>query len=187
MFIEIQSALRLDKHSIENKRINIVQEPSTDASFLLHHFVSLAVKSNCNILIISLEQTFGHFYGIGMKLGYDLLKLQKKGQVIFYDALKTAHGSYLNNTECTDNDADIFEFHSGKTTLSSFITVIKEKIDGFSDKTRPVFVIIDKLSLFLSLGVKLPSVVNLILRVQSLVQEKNGSLGNIQKQAMRQC
>ena len=182
MFPEIQSALRLDKHSVENKRINIVQEPSTDASFLLHHFVSLAIKSNSNILIIAFEQTFGHFHGVGMKLGYDLLKLQKKGQIIFYDVLKNAHISYLNDETYSPN-ADIFDFHSKETkTLSNIFNIIKQKINQFLDKTRPLFLIIDKLSVFLSLGVKLPAVVNFLLSVQSIVVQNKGCLGNIQKQ-----
>ena len=109
MFPEIQSALRLDKHTVENKRINIVQEPSTDASFMLHHFTSLAIKSNYNILIIAFEQTIGHFHGVGMKLGYDLLKLQKKGQAIFVDALKNTHNSYMSDANCSSSE-NIFDF-----------------------------------------------------------------------------
>ena len=182
MFPEIHSALRLDKYSIENKRINIVQEPSTDASFLLHHFTSLASKSNSNILIIALEQTIGHFHGVGMKLGYDLLKLQKKGQVIFFDALKNAHKSYISDFNCSDPE-NIFDFGSDlSTTLIRLLNVIEQKITQFENKARPLVVIIDKLSILLSLGAKIPCVVDFLIHLQISVKEKNGTLGKIQKQ-----
>jgi KaiC/GvpD/RAD55 family RecA-like ATPase len=182
MFPEIHSALRLDKYSVENKRINIVQEPSTDASFLLHHFTSVASKSNCNILIIAFEQTIGHFHGVGMKLGYDLLKLQKKGQVIFFDALKNAHNSYISDSNCSDTE-NIFDFHSDlATTLIRLLNVIEQKITQFENKARPLVVIIDKLSLLLSLGAKLSNVVNFLIHLQISVKDKNGTLGKIQKQ-----
>ena len=182
MFPEIQSALRLDKHTVENKRINIVQEPSSDASFLIHHFTSLAVKSNCNILIIAFEQTIGHFHGVGMKLGYDLLKLQKKGQVIFHDALYDVHNSYTSDSNCSDND-NIFDSCSNfKPNLVSLLNAIKQKMGEFENRSRPLVVIMDKLSLLLSIGAKFSSVVNLLIHLQTLVKDKNGTLGRIQKQ-----
>ena len=182
MFPEINSALRLDKHSIENKRINIVQAPSTDGSFFLHHFISLAAKSNYNILIIAFEQTIGHFHGVGMKLGYDLLKLQKKGQAIFYDVLKNSHMSYMcdaNHSEIADS---IFDFDTNLTrAIPRLSSAIKQKMNEFKDQSIPSFVFIDKLSVLLSLNVKLSSVISFIIDLQFFVEEKNGSLGMIQK------
>ena len=182
MFPEINSALRLDKHSIENKRINIVQAPSTDGSFFLHHFISLAAKSNYNILIIAFEQTIGHFHGVGMKLGYDLLKLQKKGQAIFYDVLKNSHMAYMcdaNHSEIADS---IFDFDTNLTrAIPRLSSAIKQKMNEFKDQSIPSFVFIDKLSVLLSLNVKLSSVISFIIDLQFFVEEKNGSLGMIQK------
>ena len=186
MFPEIQSALRLDKHSIQNKRITLVQELSIDGSFLLHHFISSAVKSNFNILIVALEQTLGHFHGVGMKLGYDLLKCQKKGQLIFYDVLKSAHLSYLNDPQNNSNTNHVLDFHSESSkTLNELFKVLKAKVEEFTDKSKPLIIIIDKLSLFLSLGVKLSQVIKFTQSLQMLAEEKDASLGNIQKLSIK--
>ena len=69
MFPEIHSTLRLDRHKLAQKHVNIVQDLSADATFLMHHFLSHAMKQNANILIVALEQTFGNFHGVGLKLG----------------------------------------------------------------------------------------------------------------------
>ena len=180
MFPEINTALRLDKYSSENKRINIVQDPTSDASFLLHHFASTAVKANANILIIALEQTIGHFHGVGMKLGYDTLKLQKKGQLVFFDALKNVHESYLTESTTNSDSNDIFDFQSNLEDASTRLSrTIEIKLKEFDDHSRPLYVIIDKLSLLLSIGVKISKVIRFILRVQHLVQQQNGTLGKI--------
>ena len=182
MFPDIHSALRLDKYSIQNKRINIVQEPSTDGSFLLHHFISSSIKSNYNVLILSFEQTIGHFHGVGMKLGYDLIKLQKKGQVIFYDGLKSAHDSYLNGQNESDV-CDIINLCSESSgSLTKLLNAIEEETKKFENNSAPVVIIIDNISSFLSLGIKLACVINFLVQLQSFVQEKDGTLGKIQKQ-----
>ena len=182
MFPDIHSALRLDKYSIQNKRINIVQEPSTDGSFLLHHFISSSIKSNYNVLILSFEQTIGHFHGVGMKLGYDLIKLQKKGQLIFYDGLKSAHDSYLKDQNESDV-CDIINLCSESSgSLTKLLNAIEEKTNKFENTSLPVVIIIENISSFLTLGIKLACVINFLVQLQSFVQEKDGTLGKIQKQ-----
>ena len=178
MFNEIHSALRLDKHSCENKRINIVQGLSSDASFLLHHFTSVAVKSNANILLVALDQTIGHFHGIGMKLGYDLFKLQKKGQFVFIDGLKNAHNSYLSESSLKVATNDLFDFHSNlESSLKHLYENIEQKITEFENNSRPSYVIIDKLSTLLSIGIATSKIIPFILKIQQIVQERNGTLG----------
>ena len=180
MFNEIHSALRLDKHTSENKRINIVQDPASDASFLLHHFTSVAVKSNANILLIALEQTIGHFHGVGMKLGYDILKLQKKGQFVFYDALKNVHQSYQNEHQSNEGSENIFDFDSNfENALSNLSKTIEQKISEFEDSSKTLYVIIDKLSLFLSIGITNSKIIHFLLKVQQLVLDRKGTLGKI--------
>ena len=37
---------------------------------------------------MGLEQSFGHYHGVSMKMGTNLLKLRQSGQVVFYEGLK---------------------------------------------------------------------------------------------------
>ena len=180
MFNEIHSALRLDKYSCENKRINIVQGLSSDASFLLHHFTSAAIKSNANVLLVAFEQTIGHFHGVGMKLGYDLFKLQKKGQFLFVDGLSNVHHSYAKEPNCEMGKNDIFDFHSNlESALNNLLTIVELKISEFEDNSRPLYVIVDKLSIFLSIGITTSKIIPFIVTLQHIVEERNGTLGKI--------
>ena len=182
MFPDIHSALMLDKHAIQNKRINIIQEPSTDGSFLLHHFISSSIKSKYNVLILSFEQTIGQFHGVGMKLGYDLIKLQKKGQLIFYDGLKSAHDSYLKDQNESDACDIINLCNESSGSLIKLLNAIEEKTKKFEKNSVPVVIFIDNISSFLSLGIELPCLISFLAQLQSFVQEKDGTLGKIQKQ-----
>jgi len=144
---------------------------------LLHHFTSVAVKSNANILLVALDQTIGHFHGIGMKLGYDLFKLQKKGQFVFIDGLKNAHNSYLSESSLKVATNDLFDFHSNlESSLKHLYENIEQKISEFENNSRPSYVIIDKLSTFLSIGIATSKIIPFILKIQQIVQERNGTL-----------
>jgi len=92
MFPEVNSALKLDQHPVAGKRINIVEEDVDLGGFLIHHFVSGAVQSDSDILLIGIDQTLGHYHGVGLKLGVDLIKRQKAGHFIFLDLLKDVSG-----------------------------------------------------------------------------------------------
>ena len=35
-----------------------------------------------------MEQSFGHYHGVSMKMGTNLLKLRQSGQLVFYEGLK---------------------------------------------------------------------------------------------------
>ena len=37
---------------------------------------------------MGLEQSFGHYHGVAMKMGTNLLKLRQSGRVVFYEGLK---------------------------------------------------------------------------------------------------
>ena len=39
-------------------------------------------------MIVGFEQSFGHYHGLSMKMGTNLLKLRQSGQVVFYEGLK---------------------------------------------------------------------------------------------------
>jgi len=67
----------------------VVHEGSTDKScFIVHHFISRAVKNGRKLFILGLEQSFGHYHSVGLKSGLNLLKQKENGRVIFYEGLK---------------------------------------------------------------------------------------------------
>merc|ERR1719234_2589412 len=59
-------------------------------AFVIHHFISRAIKKGQKLLLVGLEQSFGHFHSVGLKLGFNLLKLREQKSVLFYEGLKRA-------------------------------------------------------------------------------------------------
>lgn len=65
MFMDLQSVLRLEETPLEGKFIHICEEEDQLGMFLLHHFIHLGIKRNTKILIIGIENSFGHYNGVG--------------------------------------------------------------------------------------------------------------------------
>ena len=156
MFPELHAALKLDQRSITEKRINIVEEECGCGTFLLHHFISQGSK-NGNLILVGLDQTLGHYHGVGLKLGSDLLKLQKSGRFVFIDLLKEVQSNYLKEE---------------KFFLKSTLDLIKTK----AEEMQKPMVIFDKLSLLLSLGYGVSDVQKFLQFIQIIVGDAGGTL-----------
>lgn len=74
----------------ESSMVAILEDNSDMGAFVIHHFISRAVKKGQKLLLVGLEQSFGHFHSIGLKLGFNLLKLREQKSVLFYEGLKRA-------------------------------------------------------------------------------------------------
>ena len=110
MFLEVHSALKLDQHPVAGKLVNLVEEEGDLGGFLVHHFVSDAVKSNATVVLVGMDQTLGHYHGVGLKLGVDIIKRQKVGCFVFVDLLKAVSDAY---TSSSDDDAR-YTTHTGQ-------------------------------------------------------------------------
>ena len=85
MFPQLSSCLG----KAESSKVVTVSELAPDkAGFVLHHFISRWLKTGQKVVIVGLEHSFGHYHSVGIKLGYNLLKLRENGQVVFYEGLK---------------------------------------------------------------------------------------------------
>ena len=68
MFPDLQSVLRLDQNQFGSggsTRINVVEEEDQLGQVVLHHFVSLAIGRQMKVVIVGIENTFGHYNGAG--------------------------------------------------------------------------------------------------------------------------
>ena len=74
----------------DSSMVAILEDNSDMGAFVIHHFISRAVKKGEKLLLVGLEQSFGHFHSVGLKLGFNLLKLREQKSVLFYEGLKRA-------------------------------------------------------------------------------------------------
>jgi len=134
MFPQLSSCLG----AAESSKVVTVAELAPDkAGFVLHHFISRSLKSGQKVVIVGLEHSFGHYHSIGIKLGYNLLKLRESGQVLFYEGLKKILDMSLADSSMSC--AGLYQ------EISSLV----------SDNT---LLVIDQVSILTSLGMTIPSV-----------------------------
>ena len=81
----------------------------TSGGFLLHHFIADSVKSDSDLVVVGLDQTLGHYHGVGLKLGVDLIKRQKLGRLVFVDLLKTVSGAYASPSDTSLTPRSVYE------------------------------------------------------------------------------
>eukprot|EP00090_Calanus_glacialis_P015899 TRINITY_DN25013_c0_g1_i1.p1 TRINITY_DN25013_c0_g1~~TRINITY_DN25013_c0_g1_i1.p1 ORF type:complete len:244 (-),score=84.27 TRINITY_DN25013_c0_g1_i1:67-798(-) len=143
MFPQLSSSLG---SSEESKTVTVDELAPDKAGFVLHHFISRWLKNGHKVVIVGLEHSFGHYHSVGIKLGYNLLKLREKGQVVFYEGLKKILDSSL---------ADSSTFQVDDTGLSSLKPLYLEISSLITDNT---LVILDQVSILTCLGFTTPSI-----------------------------
>ena len=163
MFPQVETSLRLDKRPLEGAHVAIVEEESHLGSVLVHHFLSKEIKAGNSVVFLGLEQSIGHYHAVGMKSGVNLLKSRESGQIIFVEALKQLSDAYIDGFDTLlDRIAgEVFEA----------LTDIVAKRPGIK-----VTVIIDKLTLLLSLGFSTRDVFVFVRKLALKLGEVGGNL-----------
>ena len=154
MFSDLQTILRLDGSEISGKFVHLVEEDDNLANFLVHHFVNLGLKQGKKVVIVGLENTFGHYNAVGLKLGNNLMKLKESKSVFYYDFMSKF------STFC-DNPKDL-------------VQDLLETLD--SELTENSILVLDKFSLVSSLGFTAKQSLNLAQKLQKLVVLKKSTL-----------
>ena len=150
MFDEVQSALRLDKRKLKEGTITTIEEEKDGlGSFLINHFLSSLIKEGNPVVFLGLEHSIGHYHGISLKLGYNLLKAKENGQVVFIEALKDYAKSYIN-----DEDSNFQLLHETEDRLCKMRTILKDSLKSLQKNRQNAesTIIVDKLSMLKSLG-----------------------------------
>lgn len=173
MFADLQSSLRLDQHDLLGHRISLVEEEDGLGGFLLHHFISLAVRSEWNIFLVGIEHTLGHYTAVGLKMGNSLQKMKDTSQLVYCDVLKNVASAYAGET---DNNTGVdLSFIRGSNTTKSW-----EKLDPMYKsieaayraqqikRSKPVLIIVDKLSLLFNLGLHLQDLLPFVQNLQKM-------------------
>jgi KaiC/GvpD/RAD55 family RecA-like ATPase len=163
MFIEVHSALRLD-HGGGGDLVCLVEEEDGLGSFLVHHFLSSSLESQKKVLFLGLEQSLGHYHAVGLKSGINLLKLKESGQLVFLEGLKSIADAY----DQTTNDSS-FNFANG-LGVGQLQQHLQRELERLSKDSR-VTVIVDKVSLLLSLGVSADAAIAFARTLQRVTSE----------------
>ncbi|XP_061442996.1 elongator complex protein 6 isoform X2 [Rhineura floridana] len=188
MFAELNELLGVSVEKPEQGKFTLLCADKTDASFLLHHFLSFYLKAGCKVCFVALLQSFSHYNIVAQKLGVSLTAAKERGQLVFLEGLKSSNDVLFGQQQM--GEASPFQFISGDGSnlkvLYEFVrTALSPVAAAVGDSWKCPVLIVDNLSVLLSLGVKLVDVLDFIhyCRVTVIAQLKGNLAVMVQSSA----
>ena len=96
MFSDLNNLLNIDISNLPRGQCILAVEISgSNGSFILHHFLSLALRGGTAVCFVGLAQTFNHYACIGNKLTLNLSRMRESGKLTFIDALSSNGNDFV--------------------------------------------------------------------------------------------
>ncbi|KAK9514339.1 hypothetical protein VZT92_027812 [Zoarces viviparus] len=167
MFTELNSILNTTPDSFTQGEFVLLSDRQSDASFLIHHFLSLYLRARCRVWFVGLVQSFNHYSAISQRLGVSLTQAKEKGQLVFLEGLKESLSVLI--PEDTDPGSQAMDFlRDPAVGLKSLYEFVRSsatssavgKHEEAEEKWGPPVLLVDDLSVLLSLGVSVGAVLD---------------------------
>ncbi|XP_071381030.1 elongator complex protein 6 isoform X1 [Centroberyx affinis] len=168
MFTELNSILNTSPDSFTQGEFILVSDRQTDASFLIHHFLSFYLRARCRVCFLGLVQSFSHYSAVSQRLGVSLAQAKEKGQLVFLEGLKESLSILLPKESNTEIQAVDF-LRDPAVGLRSLYEFVRASVSGpgaeegeeggeggeggGGEEWGPPVLLVDDLSVLLSLGV----------------------------------
>lgn len=153
MFPELNNFLNTTPEGAEQGKLTLLCDAKTDGSFLVHHFLSFYLKANCKVCFVALVQSFSHYNIVGQKLGVSLTAARERGQLVVLEGLKSAVDVFFRPREEPHPLQFLREASAGDLQpLYTFVRDALEPVDGGEAAWRCPVLLVDDLSVLLSLG-----------------------------------
>ncbi|XP_028281763.1 elongator complex protein 6 [Parambassis ranga] len=166
MFTELNSILNTSPESFSGGDFILVSDRQSDASFLIHHFLSFYLRAQCKVCFLSLAQSFNHYSSVSQRLGVNLTQAKDKGQLIFLEGLKESLSVLIPQAADTGSQAMSFLRNPapGLQSLYEFVrdsvTASSSSVEEGTEEWGPPVLLVDDLSVLLSLGVNAGAVLD---------------------------
>ncbi|XP_056142656.1 elongator complex protein 6 [Lampris incognitus] len=165
MFTELNSILSATPDSFRKGEFVLVSDRQSDASFLVHHFLSFYLRAGCKVCFLGLVQSFSHYSAVSQRLGVSLAQAKEKGQLIFLEGLKESLGVFLH--EESKEESQVFSFLGDPAVgLRGLYEFVRNSLcssgdaDGVLEKWGPPVLLVDDLTVLLSLGMSTDAVLD---------------------------
>jgi len=148
---------------VDNRTFFTLWDKSKGRSgFIIHHFISYGLKNFNKVVLVGLDQSFGHYHSIAMKVGggLNLHKLREQQKLVFVDVMSTLLQDVRD--ENPEKNLDI--------SLEGLCAQILAAV------TEPCFLIIDHLSILSHLGYSRRSQLVLTNKLLRHTRERGGKL-----------
>ncbi|XP_068616371.1 elongator complex protein 6 [Brachionichthys hirsutus] len=165
MYAELNSILNTCPDSFTQGEFLLLSDRRSDASFLIHHFLSLYLRARCRVCFLGLVQSFSHYSAISQRLGVGLTQAREKGQLIFLEGLTESLPALLPPGSGAGGRAMDFlrDPAVGLRSLYEFVRSSVSTSGGGADGAEawgPPVLLVDDLSVLLSLGASVGAVLD---------------------------
>ncbi|XP_072249797.1 elongator complex protein 6 [Leuresthes tenuis] len=165
MFTELNSILNTSPDSFTQGEFILVSDRQSDASFLIHHFLSFYLRARCKVCFLGLVQSFSHYSAISQRLGVSLTQAKEKGQLVFMEGLTESLSILIPQESNTESQALGF-LRDPAVGLQSLYEFVRSSVIGpggaeeGAEEWGPPVLLVDDLSVLLSLGVSAGAVLD---------------------------
>ncbi|XP_056331357.1 elongator complex protein 6 [Danio aesculapii] len=167
MFPELNSLLNASPDSFKPGDFILLSDRQADASFLIHHYLSFYLRAGSKVCFLGLVQSFSHYSAVSQRLGVSLTQAREKGQLVFLEGLKDSIGAILKEDTSEGTEA-LSYLRSPGAGLEGLFRFVERSLCQSGDGGPPVL-IIDDLSVLLSLGVSAGAILDFTLYCRATV------------------
>ncbi|XP_071326625.1 elongator complex protein 6 [Trachinotus anak] len=165
MYTELNSILSTTPDSFTQGEFILVSDRQSDASFLVHHFLSFYLRARCKVCFLGLVQSFSHYNAVSQRLGVSLAQAKEKGQLIFLEGLTESLSVLIPQETNTGSQAMDFlrDPAVGLRCLYEFVRSSVSSSGGGEEGAEewgPPVLLVDDLSVLLSLGMSAGAVLD---------------------------
>jgi KaiC/GvpD/RAD55 family RecA-like ATPase len=189
MFHDLNDFLDLSPGRLANGlAITVVESDNSDASFLLHHFISLYLKLGHNVCLVALAQSFNHYSCVANKLGFSLKAFRESGQFAIVEGLKCIGADIMENSTTVESSTKMesssplcprLGCSNSRDCLKNLFLKIKEALQSIPtlNVVSSSVLIVDDLSILTSLGFSDAEVATFVQYLRGLMCPRTDSLG----------
>ncbi|KAM6276771.1 elongator complex protein 6 [Spheniscus humboldti] len=164
MFAELNELLDASPQRPETGKFTLLRDTRTDGSFLVHHFLSFYLRAGCKVCFVALLQSFSHYNIVAQKLGVNLTAAKERGQLVFLEGLKSCLDLLFGEEEEQSGQPSPLQFISeSASNLKALFDFVRTSLTPTgTDSWKGPVLLVDDLSVLLSLGVTLVAVLDFI-------------------------
>ncbi|XP_041100967.1 elongator complex protein 6 [Polyodon spathula] len=165
MFPELNNILNTSPDRCEQGQFILVSDSKTDGTFLIHHFISFYLKAGCRVCVLGLVQSFSHYSAVGQRLGVSLSQAREKGQLVFLEGLRGSLDVLLQDGPIPDTAQPLGFLRSPVPELRGLFEFVQSSLSSTEEERAawgPPVLIVDDLSVLLSLGVSPGAVLDFV-------------------------
>nr|CAB3242335.1 elongator complex protein 6-like [Phallusia mammillata] len=170
MFEELNRLAGWSTEKLPDREVIFITDKGCNGTFLLHHFIALYLKAGQHVVLVTVEQSFAHYSVACGKLGANLTKSKTEGKLTHVDMMKAGLNEYLQESSPTDQLSKGFS----NKTLEQLNDMIHDLVNSVPVDKKSI-VIVDDLSLFLSLGFPIEDVITFYHKMKYITRTKPAS------------